>query len=258
MQEPAEAAAARPVSSGSEVARAAAQNSDAESPQIGDWVAVTRVDGVVVQGVLYTVDPETSAVFLVSHAPDSPAAAVPPATPHEDPTLGGQTTDDAKLTSIPINKREAGETGLEPGATTQAGALQVCVVMGHAVASIRCLPTPSVVASGPATSVDGLALVAEADALLQARADAAVADGTGSEPPSSAPRDLADQKAWALARLKEHRIPCVAEAERLVLLEGVATVIPPYTAAAVVSSNAIVLRRVRALLDSPRHDTAHQ
>jgi hypothetical protein len=247
---------------------------DGVLPRLETWVTVTRTDGGTVDGVLYTIDPESHTVYLLSslspHPPRSDSDTSPPSTSTVEGAVSGDACAPiATLTPTPKNhsnatghasQRSAGTTASEPDAgahgadlrrgvvsheTSRPGStgLRVCVILGHAVASIRSL------AGGSATEA----------AVLVAAATSRLRDGGAADPatdpahPTSTTSGLtvAEQKAWVVNRLKKHRVPYVEEAGDLLLMGGVATVTVPYTAVAVTSDNTMVLRRIRTLLAAP-------
>ena len=86
--------------------------------------------------------------------------------------------------------------------------------------------------------------VAAASARLGAASTSDSAAGSGPESTES--------QADVMAMLESHRIPVLADGDRLVLLGGAVEILPPYTANACRSSNTVVLSRIRALLGQPR------
>jgi hypothetical protein len=255
---------------------------DGAMAAVGGWVVVTRADGVDVEGVLYTIDPETGAAFVINregascareggassdthqsaNAPVSfgvvgavtginsraAAAATEPAAPSGDAVPGHAahqaddgTGGDADPSACGAGASSGGGGGggsPRPGAERHVVAtprLLVAIVPGHAVRSVRPLP-PDGPQHDPAAAVT---LVALAEATLRLpgggrdnRSRRSIGSGGGSSvappPAGTSSNDDDTQALWAMAKLAEHRVPCVQTDGVIIILDGAAVIPPPY------------------------------
>ena len=193
---------------------------------VGGWVTVTRVDGAEIEGVLYTVDPETGAVFVINRAPvegSGSATASSTTHTHDDADHGGGSGDVDGCHDV--RQHDTGNT--IRGGCDAVSKLRVMVVTGHSVSSVQ----PLSLDSARHTSTTAADMIMLAEAAL--RPPSAVGGGGSVEnggvgADSSHSGGHSEQRRWALARLAEHRVPCVETDGVIVVLDGVAVLPPPY------------------------------
>ena len=198
--------------------------------QVGQWVKIDRIDGGMIYGMLFTIDPETNAAFLLRY---------PEVETNGERDVANSLTSDGGRSSASGRTDRMINSPVASPENEMLLPFDLYIVTGHSIKSIE--PDPEGGTAEAAAALEEMAITILAPQSLS-RTDLCNND----------PAAIAKQREWMVSTLVEHRVPYEEHSDNVVLLGGVATVGPPYTAASVRSSNAVVLRRLQTLLSNEK------